>query len=311
MALGLPASDLLCRFSRLWTMQEAVLAKSLLIICGSDITSWENIVRCTKSQFNTTPRAQSLADHRKNGIATVERIESLRQWRSASKRLTERQPYYLVEILQLMVTQDCFLPVDRVFAVLGLFPRDVITKVTVRYSAQGRRLDHRVVYAEFTNAILGLQDDQQGVVKSVIEALQEESAKGQRAHDSRCPDFSKVHKLIKAGKFNFLQQVAMYRGLQPQPAPATKETVREESTIPQMFSHPWDDQTNSSTTKTTVMQINKDILQDHDLCTAQTQDNHCSGIIRDYDWYAAQLQDYSSRSKAKPRIETKKKWWRR
>ena len=170
-------------FTRLWTMQEAVLARQLLVCCGDKSVIWEDVAYVYDFVEADGPASGlSVTDSHSVGA-----IISLRRGRAEEG---EANAQYCTTILGLMVSQDCFLEVDRVYAVLGLFPPEVMSKIDVNYSYK-----HRMVYWEKYMQFCG------GLVlclgrkksKPVVDALRAIAASTHRCPGNVpgwCPDFS-------------------------------------------------------------------------------------------------------------------------
>jgi hypothetical protein len=69
-----------------------------------------------------------------------------------------------------MVDQTCYLPIDRVFAVLGLFPQEIMSKVEVNYS-QKRCREYWTAYEQFTQALSEFFSEREGSVNEEIRRL--------------------------------------------------------------------------------------------------------------------------------------------
>ena len=141
-------------FSRLWTMQEAVLARNILFICGTYTISFDHLKYVH----------QLYATH---GAPSVDAIISLRNWRQHNG---EADAQYCGRILDLMVDQTCYLPVDRVFAVLGLFPQEIMSRVEVSYSRKRCR-EYWTTYEQFTQALSEFFSEREGSVNEEIRRL--------------------------------------------------------------------------------------------------------------------------------------------
>ena len=135
-------------------MQEAVLARNILFICGTYTISFDHLEYVHRLD----------AAH---GVSSVDAIISLRKWR---KHNGEDDARYCARILYLMVDQTCYLPVDRVFAVLGLFPREIMSKVEINYSPQ-RCQEYWTTYEQFTQALSEFFSERKGSVNKELRGL--------------------------------------------------------------------------------------------------------------------------------------------
>lgn len=141
-------------FSRLWTMQEAVLARNILFVCGTYTISFNHLEYV--HQLDTA-----------HGVSSIDAIISLRNWRQHNG---EADAGYCARTLSLMVDQNCYLPIDRVFAVLGLFPREIMSKVEVNYSRQ-RCKEYWTTYEQFTQALSEFFSERKGSVNKELQRL--------------------------------------------------------------------------------------------------------------------------------------------
>ena len=141
-------------FSRLWTMQEAILALNILFICGTYTISFDHLKYV--HQLNAA-----------HYVSSVDAIISLRNWRQNNGEADAR---YCTRILYLMVDQTCYLPVDRVFAVLGLFPREIMSKVEINYSRK-RCQEYWTTYEQFTQALSEFFSERKGSVNKELRGL--------------------------------------------------------------------------------------------------------------------------------------------
>jgi hypothetical protein len=106
-------------FFRLWTLQEIVLSKAPLIICGNTFISWESFSALNQNRFlaqqNTTDKAVTDPETPyKDSQIAIQTIEVLRTLKREGTFLG------LSSLLVLSVDRGYTEPVDRVWAVLGL-----------------------------------------------------------------------------------------------------------------------------------------------------------------------------------------------
>jgi heterokaryon incompatibility protein (HET) len=101
---------------RVWIVQEAVLAKTLILMCGPETASWESVKKVTKG---TTFRGYTVFGVRSHPFltefpdASYEEISRLREERSG-------RHHRICELLYDYRTFNCTDPRDRIYAFLGL-----------------------------------------------------------------------------------------------------------------------------------------------------------------------------------------------
>ena len=169
-------------------MQEAILARDLLIVCGEDRVEWADVAYFYNFVRRET-RSKRKHEQREAPVdsPSVGAIISLRKWRAEHG---EANAQYCIRILHLMVSQSCFLEVDRVYAVYGLFPPAVMAKVDVNYSHE-RKHKYWMTYLDFCRGLLAFLGNDDG--HRVVEELRGITDRGYScpgAVPSWLPDFS-------------------------------------------------------------------------------------------------------------------------
>jgi hypothetical protein len=144
--MGLPAvedpiwkvlAEFLCRswFQRLWVLQEVILAKDVIFICGNCSLELE-LLRSFSAEIYYTSVLGHLQSYLLNpndcqGLATLISIGQMRQKLSASS----------LDLLSLLDTGRyfrCKEPVDRVYGLLGIMEQTIKQGIVVDYSDEAR-----------------------------------------------------------------------------------------------------------------------------------------------------------------------------
>jgi hypothetical protein len=105
-------------------------------------------------------------------------------------RLFRIQRLYCARILHLMFSQSCFLEVDRVYAVLGLFPPGLMAKVDVNYS-RDHRDEYWATYLQFCQGLLSCLGRRNGPVVDALRGIAQRARKCPGDAPLWCPDFSR------------------------------------------------------------------------------------------------------------------------
>jgi hypothetical protein len=187
-------------FTRLWTMQEAILAKEMLVVCGEKSVEWRDIAYVhnfvsSERVLSVQGKSRTISRIRSPSISS---ITSLRQWRADNG---ENDAQYCAQILELMFSQSCFMEVDRVYAVLGLFPPDLMAKIDVNYSRNHCR-EYWKTYEQFCQALITSLGKDDGPVWDALRSI------GARAYGCPgnalpwCPDFSRPRPTSLAAPFD-------------------------------------------------------------------------------------------------------------
>lgn len=145
--------DLLGRrwFTRLWVIQEVVLASNVIVACGSKRITWHllgqlageitRIGLCAAARGNRIPNP-----HRSDGFGAIESIDILRK--QYKDRMTPPNPYGFLGIVGLGREKDVTEPVDRIYGLLGLANDSVRKSIKIDYSKEHREKFWKV-YIEF------------------------------------------------------------------------------------------------------------------------------------------------------------------
>lgn len=133
-----------CRswFERLWVVQEAVLARELVLLCGSRSIDWESLTALTTALLQTgllhlVMAAQEIRRDRDNGFYTIPYINILRM------KIAEHGGMDFQALVSGNRCKKCTEPVDRLWSMLGLVHPHVRNEipdlVSIDYSEDGRR----------------------------------------------------------------------------------------------------------------------------------------------------------------------------
>ena len=136
--LWLAIGNLLQRrwFSRLWIVQEVVLAQEIDVLCGRHSVAWEQLVRLAKSMsdagLNILCGATAPVDLTRIDGFALGAIEFVRKQRPLYDAGT---PFILFSGR----VRDVEMPIDRVYGFLGIVEEALRTAITVDYSEESRR----------------------------------------------------------------------------------------------------------------------------------------------------------------------------
>lgn len=160
-----PPDDLLWRaafllygrawFQRLWIVQEIVLARDVVFLCGAQKLDWHVLVNfavaTARSVFVSDLAGLHVAEmgddqgHRApNGMMLIRNANKMR----AGLETPEKEADGLDSTMNVMMRQRAFLRVDYVYAVRGMLPDDMREKVVVDYSDQVKQ-NYGGVFASF------------------------------------------------------------------------------------------------------------------------------------------------------------------
>lgn len=126
-------------FTRLWVIQEVVLASNIIVVCGSKRIAWNllgrlasEIVRiglCATLRGNRTPNP-----HRCDGFGAFACIDMLRK--HYEDRKTPPNSYYFLTVVGFGREKDVTEPVDRIYGLLGLASDRIRERITIDYSKE-------------------------------------------------------------------------------------------------------------------------------------------------------------------------------
>ena len=111
-------------YSRVWTLQEAVLGKRLVIYYGCNILDWELIFRLYLA-YGAAPRMplRSLYDEKTMAYQSIQWIRMYRRMREKSK------PIHFGHLLWSCGFKDCTNDVDRIYGILGMVEKDIMDSI--------------------------------------------------------------------------------------------------------------------------------------------------------------------------------------
>jgi hypothetical protein len=107
-------------YSRVWTLQEAVLGKRLVVYYGSNIVDWEFIYRLYLV-YGAAPHMplRSLHDEKEMAYKSIQWIQTYRRLREKSK------PIDFSHLLWTCGFKDCKFDVDKIYGMLGMVEEDI------------------------------------------------------------------------------------------------------------------------------------------------------------------------------------------
>lgn len=138
-------------FTRLWVIQEVVLASAVIVVCGSKRISWSLLGKLaseiTRVGLCATARGNRIPNpHRSDGFGAIESIDILRK--QFKDRMAPPNPFGFLSIVGLGREKDVTEPVDRIYGLLGLADDDVRESIKIDYSEEHRKFFWKV-YIEF------------------------------------------------------------------------------------------------------------------------------------------------------------------
>ena len=201
--------------TRLWIVQEAILAKTLLLVCGAVSIPWDTFGSAIDRVLSKKPRSIRISKNALQGVRYIEHINNARRdfamqhgarqnlqsldmnnWMSSS---TSMFPAGLLESLgngQIIVNQNrgshfsnlfwslksrnCKDDRDRVYAMLGFLPWDVNIKISPDYSYTAKR-----VYTDFARAMY----ERHFVELLVYAGLWDRAPADDESRDEECPSW--------------------------------------------------------------------------------------------------------------------------
>jgi hypothetical protein len=146
-------------FQRLWIVQEIVLARHSIFVCGERQVEWAYAVNFAQAMAMSAFGAQiaGLYTRQMGPEQTEHCINGLRLLRNTYKlRLaweTENEEGLIRMVIKIMQSQSASEPVDYVYAVLGMIPENISQSISVDYSAESR-LNYRKAHAHMFKLLL-------------------------------------------------------------------------------------------------------------------------------------------------------------
>jgi hypothetical protein len=144
-------------FQRLWTVQEAVLAKELMVVYGRNTIPWEQLYLITQSMVRIGlaipywKHLQHSGPLRDSGFITMSEIQAIRLKGRAIHG--EKWTWFVPLILKMTRTRNVTEPIDRVYAILGTSSKDCRAQIPIDYSRPSRE-DFWKTYVAFFKALI-------------------------------------------------------------------------------------------------------------------------------------------------------------
>lgn len=133
-------------YSRVWTLQEAVLGKRLVVYYGSNILDWEFIYGLYLV-YGAAPHMplRSLHDEKEMVYKSIQWIQTYRRAREKSK------PIDFSHLLWTCGFKDCKYDVDKIYGMLGMVEKDIKDRIPVD---EKYKKDPRPVFLEAFKAAI-------------------------------------------------------------------------------------------------------------------------------------------------------------
>lgn len=125
-------------FTRLWVLQEVVLAKEIVVAYGRKQIEWDNLAtlalglrRAVLIDFiGGTP---SIASKVKRSVGAISLVP-------IAKELAQSKHTGLLALMRIGREKDCTEPLDRIYGLLGLPDPAVASRIVVNYSTESKRM---------------------------------------------------------------------------------------------------------------------------------------------------------------------------
>jgi hypothetical protein len=145
-------------FHRVWVIQEVLLARSILLVCGNRLIEWSTMIHLSDAlSLSRLPlhRAHDGAETRfriTHGLSGLNQLNTLRSNGPVVNGLTS---YQFTELLDRVRIKEVTHPVDRVWGILGVAPPAVRSAAMpfVDYSDHALR-DYHTAYLNFVKVFL-------------------------------------------------------------------------------------------------------------------------------------------------------------
>ncbi|KAG8529669.1 uncharacterized protein KY384_005150 [Bacidia gigantensis] len=128
-------------FTRLWVMQEVLLAKDIYVLCGEQAVTWQQMVKFANN-YRITRMVDDVLQHHKipynnpelpdHGFSAVPILDILRDMIEDGRIINCMS---LLEMARRKLSKE---PVDRVYGVLAILPSEMRNKIRVDYSPTNR-----------------------------------------------------------------------------------------------------------------------------------------------------------------------------
>lgn len=138
-------------FTRLWVIQEVVLASNVVVVCGTKRVAWSLLKKLAGEIVRVGLVATARGDrirspHRGDGFSAIESLDILRA--HYGKNTAVLNPYLFLGVVSLGREKDVTEPVDRIYGLLGLADEGLKGCVKIDYSKENREQYWRT-YIEF------------------------------------------------------------------------------------------------------------------------------------------------------------------
>lgn len=122
-------------YYRVWTLQEAVLAKELVVYYGANILDWDLVVNLYRAYGSAgLMPLRSVYDEKEIHYKSIMSIMTYRQYREKGKEIDWSH------LLWTCGFRDCSNPLDRIFALLGMADKSVTSVIEPDYHADERQV---------------------------------------------------------------------------------------------------------------------------------------------------------------------------
>jgi hypothetical protein len=132
-------------FSRVWVLQEVVLAKQALVHCGSKVLEWDHLGFAMECMLRTLR------------VSVVTNFENPQYMHLLRKAISEEGEIYLLQALRTAQCFSCSNPEDRVYGVLGFVDWQFRDRLKVDYSLSVEEIYHSLAVVYLKDGLRGLR----------------------------------------------------------------------------------------------------------------------------------------------------------
>ncbi len=140
-------------WTRVWIIQEAVLAKKLILMCGSESAPWETIGKVVKRQPDDSNDAIEMFGIQLTSHQSLleDLYQTINQFRT--KLIQNRLDVSIYELMYDFRRLGCGNPRDRIYGFLGIASKTVTENIVPNYS---KSVTTAQIYTEFAQSLIGI-----------------------------------------------------------------------------------------------------------------------------------------------------------
>jgi Heterokaryon incompatibility protein (HET) len=119
-------------FSRIWVVQETVLAQDVNFVCGHNVVEYEDFMRLARALLSTRLVSLLSSNYGVNSEISVRLLDTMAHMREGRAQRIDRSVNFLV-LVDGSRWRQCADPRDRLYGLLGLADAEVKQNVPIRY----------------------------------------------------------------------------------------------------------------------------------------------------------------------------------